>query len=75
MTTVATVIDHYGEAYWPVFEALEAELKARRERAKRIARFSGRRHSQQTNSHHPAPANDQHNKPDNRHQTMPGKLQ
>lgn len=37
LRTVATLIDRYGGAYWPILEKLERELAARRTRAARLA--------------------------------------
>ena len=37
--TVASLIDRFGDAYWPILERLEQELEARRSRAARLQRY------------------------------------
>lgn len=37
LRTVASLIERYGDAYWPILEKLEEELVARRSRAARLA--------------------------------------
>lgn len=37
LSSLARLIDRYGDAYWPVFERLERELSARRERRARLS--------------------------------------
>lgn len=37
--TVASLIDRFGEAYWPILERLEQELESRRSRAARLQRY------------------------------------
>ena len=39
METAVALVDKYGEAYWPVFERLEAEINERESRAERLGRF------------------------------------
>lgn len=44
METAVKLVDKYGDAYWPVFERLEAEISERESRAERLTRF--RRHAE-----------------------------
>lgn len=37
LSSLARLIDRYGDAYWPVFERLERELSIRRERRQRLS--------------------------------------
>lgn len=37
LSSLARLIDRYGDAYWPVFERLERELNARKERRQRLS--------------------------------------
>ena len=37
LSSLARLIDRYGDAYWPVFERLERELGIRKERRKRLS--------------------------------------
>jgi hypothetical protein len=37
--SVARLIHRYGDSYWPVFERLEAELKARNSRKERLSAY------------------------------------
>lgn len=37
--TVASLIDRFGEAYWPILERLEQELESRRSRVARLQRY------------------------------------
>lgn len=37
LTSLARLIDRYGDAYWPVFERLERELRVRQERHERLS--------------------------------------
>ncbi|PKP79903.1 MAG: hypothetical protein CVT79_17420 [Alphaproteobacteria bacterium HGW-Alphaproteobacteria-18] len=37
LSSVARLIDRYGDAYWPVFERLEHELYVRKERRQRLS--------------------------------------
>lgn len=37
--TVASLIDRFGDAYWPILERLEQELESRRSRAARLQRY------------------------------------
>lgn len=37
--TIASVIDRFGDAYWPLLERLEQELQARHSRAARLQRY------------------------------------
>lgn len=39
--TVASLIDRFGEAYWPILERLEQELESRRSRVARLQRYLG----------------------------------
>ncbi len=39
LRTVANAIECHGEVYWPIFEALKAELDARNERRAQLAQF------------------------------------
>ena len=39
LRVVARVIDHYGDAYWPVFERLERELEDKRKRDSALSRY------------------------------------
>lgn len=39
--TVATLINRFGDAYWPILERLERELQARRSRAARLQQYLG----------------------------------
>ena len=39
METSVALIDKYGEAYWPIFEWLEAEINDREGRAARLDKF------------------------------------
>ena len=36
LSSLARLIDRYGDAYWPVFERLERELGVRRQRRERL---------------------------------------
>ncbi|MBL4853116.1 MAG: hypothetical protein JKY25_02620 [Robiginitomaculum sp.] len=60
MRTVATIIDHYGDAYWPIFEALETQLEARITNSARLAQFSRRRRLQRATKPGSTPAIGQH---------------
>ncbi len=42
LRSMSQIIAHHGEAYWPIFDRLENELKIRRSRAARLARYSDR---------------------------------
>ena len=44
LRSLARIIDRYGEAYWPLFERLEAELYARRSRSARLAAYRRQPH-------------------------------
>jgi hypothetical protein len=37
LSSLARLIDRYGDAYWPVFERLERELTIRKERRQRLS--------------------------------------
>ena len=37
--TVASLIDRFGDAYWPILERLERELDARKSRAARLRKY------------------------------------
>ena len=37
LSSLARLIDRYGDAYWPVFERLERELNVRKERRQRLS--------------------------------------
>lgn len=37
--TVASLIDRFGDAYWPILERLERELDARKSRAARLQKY------------------------------------
>ena len=37
LTSVARIIDRYGDVYWPIFERLEGELQQRQSRRDRVA--------------------------------------
>lgn len=37
LSSLARLIDRYGDAYWPVFERLERELRVRQERRERVS--------------------------------------
>jgi len=37
LSSLARLIDRYGDAYWPVFERLEQELAKRKERRQRLS--------------------------------------
>lgn len=39
LRTVANAIDCHGEVYWPIFEALKAELDARKARRAQLAEY------------------------------------
>jgi hypothetical protein len=39
LRTVANAIECHGEVYWPVFEALKAELDARKARRAQLTEF------------------------------------
>lgn len=39
MESAVALIDKYGDAYWPVFARLEAEINERESRAKRLSKF------------------------------------
>jgi hypothetical protein len=39
LQTMAVVIDHYGDAYWPVFEALKRVLDEKRARRRELAKY------------------------------------
>ncbi len=39
LRSVARLIDRYGDAYWPLFERLEAELKERNSRKDRLSAY------------------------------------
>jgi hypothetical protein len=36
LSSLARLIDRYGDAYWPVFERLERELSVRKQRRNRL---------------------------------------
>lgn len=36
LSSLARLIDRYGDAYWPIFERLDQELTARKERRFRV---------------------------------------
>jgi len=35
--SVAQLVSHYGDKYWPIFERLEDELKKRKSQRKRLS--------------------------------------
>ncbi|KDA01382.1 hypothetical protein [Hyphomonas oceanitis] len=37
LSSLARLIDRYGDAYWPVFERLERELGIRKQRRRRLS--------------------------------------
>jgi hypothetical protein len=39
LETITLVIDHYGDAYWPIFEVINAELEKTIQRNKKLAEF------------------------------------
>jgi len=39
MESAVALVDKFGDAYWPVFARLEAEINERESRAKRLSRF------------------------------------
>lgn len=39
LRTVAIAIECHGDVYWPIFEALKAELDAKRSRRAQLAEF------------------------------------
>ena len=39
METAISLLDKYGDAYWPVFERLETEINERESRADRLTKF------------------------------------
>ena len=39
METAISLLDKYGDAYWPVFERLETEINERESRAERLTKF------------------------------------
>ena len=39
MEMAVALIDQYGDAFWPVFERLEAEINERESRTERLGRF------------------------------------
>ena len=41
LTAVARIIERYGDAYWPLFDRLEAELGERQRRQARLAAVIG----------------------------------
>ncbi|WP_339797961.1 hypothetical protein [uncultured Hyphomonas sp.] len=40
MGTVAWIIDLYGDAYWPIFERLEDELRTRQTRHAKLRKYA-----------------------------------
>lgn len=43
ISSVARLIDYYGDDYWPLLERLENELKMRQSRSSRLSRYLERR--------------------------------
>jgi len=41
LNQLSRIIARYGDAYWPLFEALEAELDHRRKKMARLTQYSG----------------------------------
>ena len=39
MESAISLLDEYGDAYWPVFERLETEINERESRAERLSKF------------------------------------
>ena len=39
METAISLLDKYGDAYWPVFERLETQINERESRAERLKKF------------------------------------
>ena len=39
MEMAISLLDKYGDAYWPVFERLETEINERESRAERLTKF------------------------------------
>ena len=39
METAISLLDKYGDTYWPVFERLETEINERESRAERLKKF------------------------------------
>lgn len=39
MESAVALVDKYGDAYWPVFARLEAEINERESRATRLSKF------------------------------------
>lgn len=39
METAISLLDKYGDAYWPIFERLETEINERESRAERLTKF------------------------------------
>jgi len=43
MSTVATIIDLYGDTYWPIFDVLKAELEELEARQAKLAEYASSR--------------------------------
>jgi len=41
LRTVAIAIEHHGDVYWPIFEALKSELDVLKARRAQLAEFRG----------------------------------
>ena len=50
LSIAAQVVDLFGEKYWPIFERLESELEARRDRKARIRTYLPADHSHKQSS-------------------------
>ena len=47
LTTVARLVETYGDDYWPTFERLEMELQSRKDRLERLKTYRKLRKSGQ----------------------------
>ena len=43
LSTVARLVESYGDDYWPTFERLEKELQSRKDRNERLKIYQRRR--------------------------------
>lgn len=56
LQTMTAVVDHYGDTYWPVFEAIKRVLDEKRARRRELAKY--RPHSDGERTHVPTNVRD-----------------
>lgn len=58
LATMAIVIEHYGDTYWPIFDALEKQLEKRSTRMSKLSQYSKARRRRKISRAESAAAND-----------------